>query len=542
MPAPATTAAPLKRQLWQTHPRYDEWAPTWRLLANAVEGDGGFLDGSHLVAHPRELNYKRDAEGRVDFTTVVSETEKFKRRKALARYDHLAGLIVDSFVAYQYAKPIRRVIDNDAATSAPALSAWWENVDGEGTHITDWMRESQALANTFGFLWVLLDRATATEPATQDTRATEPPLVLRRYTPLDALDWIAPGGKLQAVKFLEADERTSLLDTAAPRGTLLLWDAEAWTRIDAEGRLVSSGPHGYGEVPVAIHYARRRPRVPIIGRSLLGDGRLFRELYNLVSELRELMRTQTFSVLNIVLPEDKSPGDGRALLGEQLSVESILWTWGQPAGFISPSSGPVADYMQEILNITRLAFRQVGLPWDSDSRDAESADSRRLKAMDLNRLLRLHALEAEACEYQLARLWHIGTYGRARGLQLWDDLKLTIAYPEEFHTEDAWSVINNTREARTLRLGPTADAELAKRAVPIVLPDLPTATADQIAAEIEEEVQRARTMREAALSSPIFGGGPKAEDDEEGDDQPPASAGRHESPAPPATPVPPEAP
>ena len=282
-----TARTPEQARLWQTHPRYDEFADTWRLLGECVEGDGGFLDGTNLVAHPRELHYKRFADNTVDPSVTIGETEKFKRRKRLARYDHLAGLIVDQFVAYQYAKPIRRSLTTPADQPHP-LELWWQNVDGDGTHIDDWMRESQYLANVYGFVWTVLDRVDPVRDGAGPTsRADEGGLVLRRYIPLDCLDWLAPRGVLTACKFIEAKDRDSLFDAIPSGGAATVgadqatdvefrvWDAEQWQVLDGEGALRDQGAHGYGEVPVVIHYARRRPRIPIIGRSLLGDGRLF---------------------------------------------------------------------------------------------------------------------------------------------------------------------------------------------------------------------------------------------------------------------------
>jgi hypothetical protein len=39
----------------------------------------------------------------------------------------------------------------------------------------------------------------------------------------------------------------------------------------------------------------------VIGQSVLNDPALYVDLYNLTSEQRELLRNQTFSILNVVL-------------------------------------------------------------------------------------------------------------------------------------------------------------------------------------------------------------------------------------------------
>jgi hypothetical protein len=117
--------------------------------------------------------------------------------------------------------------------------------------------------------------------------------------------------------------------------------------------------------------------------------------------------------------------------------------------------------------LERKLYRMAGLPWEGDSASAESADSRRLKAMDLNRLLAMYADEAERVEYQIAALWHTATTGEtdpARVAQALD--QVVIHYPDEFATIDTAQAAADVRDVVTMQLGPTATAEARKRAVP----------------------------------------------------------------------------
>lgn len=496
---PTPLLAPASLRIRQTHPRYDEWAPVWKLLGEVAEGDGGFLNGGYLHAHPRELNYARDpVTGEVNSDTVVSEKEKFKRRRKLTRYENFAAAVLDTFVDYQYAKAITRTIGQPAPGGTPRkghpIESWWEDVDGQGTDMTSWLRVTQVLADTYGHLFVVIDREQDTTTWRPRTRADEGRLVLRRYLPLDALDWLAPRDRLTAIKFAEATERTSLLDEAPPAPThaamdasdveYRLWTATAWSLVDADGAIKGGGPHAYGEVPVVQYFARRRARIPLVGRSLLGDGRLFKDHYNVLSELRELMRAQTFSLLNIQLGPMEDVGAARGLMGDHLGTDSILWTRGA-ASFLAAPSGPVVDYMNELQQIERKIFRLTGLPWEGDSAAPESAGSRRLKAMDLNRLLAGHADEAERFEYQIARLWFIGTYGRDAGLAAFDKSELAIKHPDDFHTEELLTALTDAQLALTLGLGPTANTHVRQRLIPLLLPDLDQDTRKKVDAEIE---------------------------------------------------------
>jgi hypothetical protein len=505
-----------RETIWQTHWRYDQFRETWILLGEVLEGDGGFMDGTNLVAHPREINYGRTADGRVNHDIVVGEKEKYRRRKALARYENFGATLVDTFVDYQYAKEVIRVVENDASLSRD-LTAWWKDVDGDGTPIDDWLKRTQVLADTYGHVHVLLDRQQRfdRESTAPKSRAEEGPLVLRTYIPLDTLDWLAPHGRMSSVKFVEAVDRKSLFESwitgdarltgsAAdhlPNVEFRIWTESEWAVYDVEGARITEGVHAYGEVPVVTFYARRRPRIPLIGRSLLGDGRLFKDHFNLVSELREQLRQQCFALLNIQLQPDEDIADARGRLGDHLGSDSILWSRGL-AQWLATPNGPAELLMQEISNCERKIYRLAGLPWESDSLAAEAAESRRIKAQDLNRLLAGHADSAQWFEQAIVKKWCIGMYGRDAGLARYAAAGVTIKHPDEFHTEEMVTVLENTRASIDLDLGPIATSLIKQRALPIVLPDLPEPVSARIMKEIEEQEAKRRALEAAFESAP----------------------------------------
>ena len=72
------------------HPRYVEFLPSWQVLGCAVEGTGGFKDGTYLVAHPREwLDYNAE--------TPRTPSPKLKTRRKLATYANAPELIVAQY-------------------------------------------------------------------------------------------------------------------------------------------------------------------------------------------------------------------------------------------------------------------------------------------------------------------------------------------------------------------------------------------------------------------------------------------------------------
>jgi hypothetical protein len=501
----AKTATPKKNAtrsefVTQTHPLYDEWLATWILCGENYEGDGGYLTGNNIIGHPREYDYEPRADGSVDYSSVIGIKEKLRRRRQIARYDNFAQALIDVFVDHQYAKAITRTFVKPNQPNEDYLR-WIENVDGEGTHLDDWLKEHQTLAHTYGHVMVLMDRD-APDPTLPRSRANQGALVLRDYIPPDCLDWLAPRKQLTAVKLVEAVEREDLTEpsnfssNSTTRGgatgdtrddvnlEYLFVDTNEIRIYDANGSRKRLASHGFGELPVVPFYSRRRARIPVLGRPLLRDPRLFRDHFNLVSELRELLRSQTFSMLNIQLGPDEDVEAARARLGQTSGTDTVLFTLGG-ASFVAPADGPAATLAQEIENVERKMYRLLGLPWEGDSRDAEAAESRRIKANDLNRTLAGHADETQKFDYQIARLFYIGYYGRQQGLREWLKNPPVIKHPDEFNTEEILAIVEDIKAALGLQLGKTAETLLRKQAVPVVLKDLDAETRQTIDREID---------------------------------------------------------
>lgn len=549
-----------RRVIWQAHPRYIEWHDVWRNLGYVYEGDGPYLDGSALIAHPRELLYERDAANQINFERPVRELPKFQRRRNLARYENFAQVIVDTISDHQYAKGPTRQMPAPPGYDVHPYLEWLDDVDGFGTSMTDWLAIHQAMASVYGKLWVVMDRmqedmlparealikAQRGENARRQvvTAADQGRPVLRAYTPLDAPDWLAPRNNLTSLKTVEAVERTSLMDPSNLYTNLLaardlqpqdmpdvefrIWTQNRWEVYDKDGTIKDQGVHGMGRCPVAELYARRRIRIPLVGRSLLKDPKLFQDHYNLLSELRELLRNQTFSILHVMLGEKEEVAEARGRLGTHASTENVAFSKGGME-YIAPPDGPAATIMKEIENVERKIYRLTGLPWEADSRDAESADSRRLKAADLDRTLAKQADEAEKFEYDVHRLWFYAHFGAQAGEVLFRRSGYVCKHPDEFNVQEVMATIEETRETLTLGMGPTANAKVRKQALPILIKNLGEEDKAAIEKEIdeasqfEEENKRAMdVLTTQSLMAPPAGeeggsggeggGGPKAEE------------------------------
>lgn len=511
------------------HPVYATWAPVWQQLLDVYEGAGGFLDEArpYLYAHPREfldhsvkVTLTGDQAGQVRWDANPSPSQpspKLKTRRKMARYENVGATLLDQVRAALFRKPPDRTFADPATIDdTNPLKAFWANADGNGRSIDAFMQEAWTVAAVFGHSILLADRDGETPEGQTPSQADAPPVLLRGYTPLDMPDWLVDGaGRLTAVRLLEAAPRESFTEVfTAPGYQVREVTAEGWSvELVQTARKPSNSAqtaektvedHGFKALPVIVLYARRRALTPMIGRSVMGDPALYIDLYNLISEVRELLRNQTFAILNIPIG-DANLSQAQELTGQTTGTGNVLFSM-QPADFISPQDTNVAAYHEHIDRLIRTIYRLAVVGWDSDSLDAESADSRKLKKEDLHQMLSGYAAECEDAETQIAKLVYRAHYGDSWQTQ-WEKDQPSISYPDDFNVDSLADMLEHATAALALELGETATKELKKRVATHLLPGATQPTLQKIQEEIDALEVKTQAEQEMELMQARFGAG-----------------------------------
>ena len=474
------------------HPEYTTWAPIWRKLLDCYEGIGGFQDGSYLIPHPREWK-DHDAE------TPRIPTAKLTRRRQLARYENVAATIVDAKRSALFRKQPSRIVGN----AANGILQWWDNVDGRGTHIDDYAGKIWIPAAVFGYVFVLIDRPLA-QPL---TRAEQPVPYLRAYSPLDIIDWLDDGaGRLLSITLLEPEPRR-VGDPPTIKYQHRILTSDTWQVISSAGERVGQGEHKCGRVPGCFLYAKRRTTAGLVGQSVLHDPKLFIEHYNLTSELRELLRNQTFGILNVELgtgTDAPSVEQAAKIIGEKIGTDNILFSPG-PAQFLSPDAANVAAYQSERDGLMRAIYRLCAIPWEADSRDAEAEGSMKLKREDMNQVLSNYADELEKFDYEIAELFHRMMH--AGDVTAFARDQIVIRYPDSFDVTPFSALLEQAQAAMALEMPAAVKAELKRRLLPELLPDLTPdkkktldAAIDAMSADDNAESRTRNRVRQSAAA------------------------------------------
>jgi hypothetical protein len=184
---------------------------------------------------------------------------------------------------------------------------------------------------------------------------------------------------------------------------------------------------------------------------VLGSPKHYVDIYNLTSELRELLRGQTFSFINVPLGTGdtaSSVEDARAMIGQQTGTMNVLFS-PAAAQILSADPANVAAYQEEIARVKRDIYRETGVQWETDSKDAEAEGSLKLKREEMNTRLSQFADECERADQALADLYYRWSHGEG-GTKMAEADGLTIQYPDRFSETPFEDVLAQVQAAQAI--------------------------------------------------------------------------------------------
>jgi hypothetical protein len=452
----------------QVHAAYKAHQQRWQIQLDAYDGEGGFLDGSYIWKFPRE---------------TVGEDGEYPKRKEQARYHNYAATLVDF-----YARKIFGGSGVARECGDEGLTQWWDDVDGAGTSMSDFLRQSLAKALASGHVGLLADksREAPTGPARADEKAR---VFLTTYKPTAMLDWrVTRDEQIVSVKLREDVPASDLLEESdGQEFRLLLWDADEWVRISIDDMPVERELHMLGRVPLAVLRPFRSSRWPLIGRSLLGDANIIKSLYNRASEEDEVLRDQAFSLFVVNLPASGEVDIEKAktALGGEVGATRAVFAYGGAQYVTADMSVPktVRENQQFLI---RELYRMAHIPFEDDSREAEAADSIRLQHEELEDVLKGVSAECHRVELELAKLYFAWTSASPEAAEAaFENAKVKITYDQEFFSGDPKAEIEVlTLSARAVQ-SPTFGKLIQKRIVDDVIGEIDQPTRKKIDDEID---------------------------------------------------------
>ena len=407
----------------------------YQFLLDAYTGLGGFKDGRYLIKHPRETD------------------EKFLARKKLAYYPNFTRKVLNAYISHLFKEPVNRDIADNIE-----LENFWNKANLKGEYIDKAMKRYSALANVVGTLFLIVDRKPIPALTRAEDLANTPYLVPK--LPTEVVDYsVDQSGQLEWIVFVEIVTSKTFQEETKPIYQFRYFDKESWKVLKGEdifvAKTIESGIHALGKVPVVpLHSIEPQIETEIFGSSFIFEiAKTNHRLYNALSELDEILRNQTFSILTLPI---SNPADKDQYENMTLSTENALLydpSHGGEPKFIAPPTNPTEAYEKRIAELINYIYKLASLEFTGGVQ--KSGVAMAFDFQETNSALASFAQNIEEAEYQI-----IDLVGR------WFDKDLSdavVEYKKDFSVVDLQQELKNAIDVLALDISKKFNIELKKK-------------------------------------------------------------------------------
>lgn len=429
------------------------------LLKDSYEGTGGFQDGSYLAQHKRE------------------HIDNYNVRKSLCYFLNYVQPIVNSHVNPLFRTPPARDWEGKTVETADGISAtmlstmissaptaYWENfvndVDMHGTNLTSFMKKAAQHAKLHGVTFIVCDNV-PDQPSTQaqalEKRAFPYAYIIDK--PRVTSTSVNRAGQLVSITY---SENFNPVVVSSKPGDLRYrtWNLQDTFLSDKDGIELPGGSekvaHALGILPVVPLFARLATPGNVLPESeFLSIARTNLRVFNLCSEIDELLRGQAFSILCY-------PGDATSLT---LGPNNALGFDGKDSrfapSFIAPDAAP-ADWLMKMLDKLVQEMYRMALLTHVTGQQVEQRTGLS-KAWDFestNQVLADFASNCQLAETMLARVFQAWTK---------QDLKYSCTYSNDFSVTDTADELGQLKAAKEIVPTGLAAIAIMKKAISVAL-------------------------------------------------------------------------
>ena len=325
----------------------------FQFIGHALPGEGGFRPSVSELPDP---NGKTSVmvSGLCYLNRYPRESEdKYGRRAQVAWYSSPLAQAASRFVGYISTRPPTRQL------GAQWYEAMADDIDGQGNNLEIWLQSFMVNAKARGSMLALIDMPAKLSPNLAAQLAARNLPYWTPILPESLTEWeIGDDGKFNFCEF------PGQFTGADGERVECIWhfDREGWSarKDDKAQTVLGQGAHSLGECPVLIW--TEGGAYPHFGPfAAIAD--LAKRLFNLDSELDEILRSQTFSLLTMQTPPESNPEQKLAAAraaGETISTSNLMVHSGSTPAFIAPPDGPARVYLDRIDKL-RDQVKEIGL-------------------------------------------------------------------------------------------------------------------------------------------------------------------------------------
>lgn len=469
------------RQFGRTVPcMYDgSIAQRFAFIGHALRADGPFRPttydngaGAVLSGQTCLVRYQRESD------------RKFGARNAVAFGESLLALACSRFVGYLSARPPIRTVPHDL------YAQMIDDIDGRGNSIDVWWQEFIMHGKARGSMLLLVDMPRSL-PGDRGTQVAQ--RLLPYWLPVlpeDLTDYeLGDDGRFLFAEFGGTIQRDGKQVPCRWR-----FDAQEWRASSIDGDTVlDSGTHGLGECPLLIW--TEGLEFPAFGPfSAIAD--VSKRLFNIESELDEILRSQTFSVLTMAVPDNTTEAQKLAAAqtaGQTIGTQNLIVHSGPAPAFIAPPDGPARVYMDRIAAL-RQRIDNIGLNVATIEQQ-ESGIAMTMRFQQVNAELIKCAVRSEDLE---RRAWDLS----ARWLGL--SAAPSVNWSRDYQIADVRREMEILDAMQTAQLPAEVVAEQQRRVVAAQFSGADADAMDRMIASIDERLRGITTAGANALDD---GGG-----------------------------------
>lgn len=484
---------------------------TWhKFLLDAYGGTGGFQGkvrqpfasywGWAADVYRRDLPFVADSTAMdADIETYLDrfdreDTPKFQRRVNSSHYPNHVASFIDIPLSFMFRKQFAQKPDRKDAGS---LGEWMDNADGAGNSWADIVRDTIApRAAVLGWAPVLFDipnNGTRMPTALDDERDARRPYAIPLF-PSNVLDWNHDDqGTLRWAKIRnDYVRRDDPLEPGQDITRITIWFPDRWVwyelakdRNTGQTLVVGTdeGTHPFKRVPLLVMRRKPVPDDAVRGVPMAGSAsEEARRLFNYISELDEHLRSCAFAFLQVVTEDPKTVGAVIAGNGNALAVRP---DWAREHKWVTPDPAVSEMYEKRISVTIEEMYRAQKMDFVRGVRggQARSGISQSFEFESANRAIADFARQVARFDQEARRTVAAAlTAAPARE-------NITTTAPQRFDVEEMAKELDEALSAVTMKLGPTATAEIKKKVVRGVLSLVDPDVLTKIEQEIDQQAQ-----------------------------------------------------
>jgi len=482
------------------HPLYKCYSRYWDFLLNSYEGGVDYTNaeipfsldtkpGHDII--PVYTNGKLLSSRQLSnnlFMHPKERQEHFNQRVRMSYYYNFCQPIIDIYTEHLFKQPVTEEWGNLQGI----IDKRMENIDRRGSSISELRKEIADCVQIYGHVFVLSDMPPMDGEVNLEQRIVNDQFpYFSIISPQHVLNWsLDKFGRPHWVVICEEGEMNvdpEKYDKNMKCHMLYrLWTRAGWFLYDHEGELMEEGLHNLGFVPLVCIFDRPSKKYNnFLGISSLSDiAFVNRDIFNLTSELTQIIRDQTFAFL--ALQGDVTDYEGATEIGTRKGIIYPRET--NVPQYVSPPSESADVIMRQIENqidkIYRMAKLDSGGVSGKVSSPVSDQQSGVSKAWDFQQTNSSLSRKANNLNDGELKMWQM--FGRWEGIEF--DGK--IEYPDEFSVQSVNDDIREAIEMNKLKIGNLTRVEVNKAIIQKKFPRMDDAGVEKLIKDMESEVNK----------------------------------------------------